>query len=529
MPERSLEILASFDRRDGGPPHEAAQRHSQIIQCPQFDGASRQSNCISLSLPMSAILITFAQFEREVIGERIRDKVAASRKRGKWMGGWTPLGYEVRNPSICFWAMRGSCFGKYCAVSRVPLSLYSHAGSYPQDRPMLTASLAPLNETITIAELTRDPYPIYKRLRRDTPVLRVNSVGRTFLTKAADTKFVKDNAALFSSDDPNTPMKRAFLAHTLMRKDHDEHRAERMAMMPALMPKTIESVWAPLYAKLAATYLDRLPRGEVVDLFPALAGPLAARILAHAMGVPDASDDDMQRWSQTLIDGAGNFGWTPGPFDATDIANADMDKCIRANAERLRSDPDSSALSFMVNAKNPIPESQMIANVKIAIGGGINEPRDALLTILYGLLTNADQLAAVREGDKWRSAFEEGVRWVAPIQASSRLVMEDTEIRGCLIPKGDTVMTIQASANRDEDIFEDGENYNALRESNPHQAFGNGPHHCAGAHLSRRTVGAILLPMLFERFPLMTLPDPASVRWHGFGFRGPLNLPVLLH
>src|ERR1700738_5275419 len=151
-----------------------------------------------------------------------------------------------------------------------------------------------------------------------------------------------------------------------------------------------------------------------------------------------------------------------------------------------------------------------------------------LLTILYGLLTNPDQLDAVRAGGKWRSAFEEGVRWVAPIQASSRLVMEDTEIRGCFLPKGDNVMTIQAWANRDEDAFEDGENYNGLREPNPHQAFGNGPHHCAGAHLSRRTVGAILLPMLFERFPTMTLPDPASVRWHGFGFRGPLNLPVLL-
>jgi cytochrome P450 len=108
----------------------------------------------------------------------------------------------------------------------------------------------------------------------------------------------------------------------------------------------------------------------------------------------------------------------------------------------------------------------MIANVKIAIGGGINEPRDALLTILYGLLTNPDQLDAVRADGKWRAAFEEGVRWVAPIQASSRLVMEDTELRGCFIPKGDTVMTIQASANRDEDVFEDGENYNALREPN---------------------------------------------------------------
>src|SRR5947209_7001589 len=278
---------------------------------------------------------------------------------------------------------------------------------------MSTVALAPLDEAITLAELTRDPYPIYRRLRRQAPVLRVKSVGRTFLTKWADTKAVKDNVALFSSNDPNTPMKRAFLAHTLMRKDHDEHRAERMAMIPALMPKTIENVWAPLYAKLAEEYLDRLPRGEVVDLFPTLAGPLAARILAHAMGVPDASDADMQRWSQNLIDGAGNFGWTPGPFEATDRANAEMDRCIHTNAERVKTDPDSSALSFMINAKDPIPESQMISNVKIAIGGGINEPRDALLTILYGLLTNPDQLEVVKAQAKSAS----GVRqWTAPLR-----------------------------------------------------------------------------------------------------------------
>jgi hypothetical protein len=81
---------------------------------------------------------------------------------------------------------------------------------------MSTVARAPLDETITLAELTCDPYPIYRRLRRQAPVLRVKSVGRTFLTKWAHTKAVKDNAALFSSDDPNTPMKRAFLAHTLM-------------------------------------------------------------------------------------------------------------------------------------------------------------------------------------------------------------------------------------------------------------------------------------------------------------------------
>ena len=393
---------------------------------------------------------------------------------------------------------------------------------------MSVAALAPSDEQITIEELTRDPYPVYRRLRAEAPVLRVKSVGRTFLTKAADTKYVKDNADLFSSDDPNTPMRRAFLAHTLMRKDHDEHRAERMAMLPALMPKAIGSDWAPLYTTLCERYLARLPRGETVDLFSALAGPIAARILAEVMGLPDASDADMQRWSQILIDGAGNFGWTPGPFEASDAANAEMDECIIANMERVRAAPDASALSVMVHAKNPIEASQIISNVKIAIGGGINEPRDALLTIVFGLLTHPDQLEAVRSGDKWGDAFEEGVRWVAPIQASSRLVTEDVVIRDCLIPKGDTVMTIQASANRDEELVEDGEHFNALRPYNHHQACGSGPHHCAGANLSRRTVGAIMLPILFERFPNMRLPDPAAVEWRGFGFRGPVVMPVRL-
>ena len=386
----------------------------------------------------------------------------------------------------------------------------------------------PVEETITIETLTRDPYPIYRQLRRAAPVLRVLSVGRIFLTKAADTKYVKENPILFSSDDPNTPMRRAFQANTLMRKDHEEHRAERMAMLPALMPKTIESHWEPLYRRIAADYVGRLPRGEVVDLFPALAGPIAARMLAHVMGLPDASDHDMQHWSQALIDGAGNFGWRPELFEITDRAHHQMNACIRANAERLMREPDSSALSFMVNAKAPIAQSQIISNIKIAIGGGINEPRDALLTMLFGLLTNPDQLEEIKRRGAWSDAFEESVRWVAPIQASSRLATADTEIRGFHIAKGDVVMTIQASANRDEELVEDGERYDALRPHVHHQAFGNGPHHCAGAHLSRRTVGAILGPILFDRFPNMKLVDPEAVIWSGFGFRGPLNLPVLL-
>ncbi len=389
--------------------------------------------------------------------------------------------------------------------------------------------LAPVNDTVGIDALTLDPYPIYRHMRAETPVVRVTSVGRTFLTKAAYTKMVKDDPETFSSDDPNTPMKPAFQAHTLMRKDGAEHRRERMAMQMAYTPKVIKQNWAGIYRELTDRYLDSLPRGETIDLFSALCGPVAADILTQILGLGDADADTMQRWSQQLIDGAGNFGWRPEPFEISDKANAEMNAHFDSLIEYHKANPNASAFAIMVNAADPIPKSQVYANLKIAIGGGINEPRDALATLIYGLLTNPDQLEEVKRQEAWGQTFEEGVRWVAPIQASSRLVKEDCQIGGFDIPKGDTVMTIQASANRDEDVFENGEEFVVFRDKNPHQAFGSGPHHCAGAHVARRTVGEIMLPALFERFPHMTLPDPQAVKWRGFGFRGPINLPVTLN
>ena len=390
------------------------------------------------------------------------------------------------------------------------------------------ADLAPFDEEITLQQLDENPYPIYQKLRRETPVLRVKATGRTLLTKAEDTKYVKDNPRLFSSNDPNTPMKRAFQAHTLMRKDGEDHMRDRMAMAPAFSPKVIRTNWMPQYTRIAENYVSRLPRGEIVDLFPALAGPFAARGLSILLGIEEASDDDLQRWSQALIDGAGNFGWRDEPFAKSDKANGEMNRLFDSLQHRHRAKPNNSALSIMLNAEDPIETAQIYSNIKIAIGGGINEPRDALNTILYGLLTNPDQLAEVKSRNDWERAFEEGIRWVAPIQLSSRLVTEDTEIRGCHIPKGDTVMTIQASANRDEDRYEDGESYDVYREKKSHQAFGNGPHFCQGSHVARRALADVMLPMLFDKFPNMSIPNRDDVIWRGFGFRGPTQIPIRL-
>lgn len=392
----------------------------------------------------------------------------------------------------------------------------------------MRAKPAPMDEHISLAELAHDPYRIYRRLRAEAPVLRVGALKRTLLTRAEDTRAVKADPKLFSSDDPNTPMKRAFRAHTLMRKDGEAHLAERNAMAPAFAARAIKGCWLPTYERIAESFVASLPRGEVVDLFTGLAGPYAAHCLKHLLGIEEASDEDMQRWSQHLIDGAGNFAWADAPFADSDASNDQMDALFERLITRHLSNPNPSAFSVMVNAEQPIAMSQVFSNIKIAIGGGINEPRDAFLTILYGLLTNPDQLAEVRRKEAWNDAFEEGIRWVAPIQVSSRLVTEDTEIRGCYIPKGDTVMTAQASACHDEALYDQPELFRVFRVKAAHQAFGNGPHFCQGSHIARRMLADLMLPMLFDRFPNMKLEEPEKVRFFGFGFRGPLSLPVLL-
>ena len=390
--------------------------------------------------------------------------------------------------------------------------------------------LVPSDNSITIEQLTTNPYPIYENLRAKTPVLKVQAVGRTFITKAQDTQYVKLNPELFSSDDPNTPMERAFQAKTLMRRDGEDHMRLRKAMMPALTPAIVKKVWSDQVESMAEEYVSRLPRGETVDLFPAFAAPFSARCLAVVLGIPQASDDDILRWSQTLIDGAGNFGGKPELFEKTEIANRQMNACIAQAIQIGKAKKGCDALAIQANADEPIEMEHIISNIKIAIGGGINEPRDSILTALFGLLTNPDQHNAVfQDPGLCSKAFEEAVRWVAPIQVSSRLVTADTEIRGYDIPKGDVVMTIQASANHDEEVYEDGQLFNLFRKEKRHQAFGNGPHFCMGTHLSRRMIGEIALPKLIERFPKMRLTNPSEVIWSGFGFRGPLNLPVVLN
>ena len=386
----------------------------------------------------------------------------------------------------------------------------------------------PLDTQTTLKMLEDDPAKVYARLRKVSPIVRLQALGgRIVFTKAEDTTRVKTDAEHFWSTDTTSPMQRAFGGHTLMRKDGCPHLKERRAMEPALDPEHIKR-WASVFANLTDRLLEDLASHKSVDLLPSFANLISAGYLKIVLGLDDAGKDQLFDWANALVRGAMNASFDLEVFATSDSANNEMDACFERMIEQHLTTPDGSVLSTMINASDPLEISQIRTNMKICIGGAVIETRDALLSTIYGLLRHPDQLRHCKETGHWDRACQEGLRWVAPIQASPRIVKKALVMRGFLIPEGETVMAIQASANHDEEHWDGADRFDIHRSHLNHQTFGEGAHRCLGDHVYRLLVAKIVLPKLFERFPVLCLADPRLEKFEGFAFRGPTSLKVNL-
>jgi cytochrome P450 len=181
----------------------------------------------------------------------------------------------------------------------------------------------------------------------------------------------------------------------------------------------------------------------------------------------------------------------------------------------------------MVNSDQEFTFDEIRSNVLVTIGGGLNEPRDAIGTAVYGLLAHPDQRALAESDDSmWSKVFEEAVRWVSPVGMYPRQVTSSVELGGVKLEAGARIGVLIGSANRDDEVFPEGERFDIRRSKSPHLAFGGGVHYCLGTWSARTLVGGLMLPELFRRLPGLSLSPSRQVTWEGWVFRGPTSLPV---
>ncbi len=341
----------------------------------------------------------------------------------------------------------------------------------------------PVDHSISFEMLDQDPQSVYKRLRRETPIVRIAALNRIVLTRADHVYLAKTDLVHFGSQDDQSPMQRAFGGHTLMRKDGVAHLKERNAMGEPFQVNHWTCDWKLRFEKFTDEALDRLPSDGKIDLRGGFAMPLVARILNDLLGIEPDTDEQLFEWAKSLITGAMNSGFDEQVFAISDQANAEMNACFDRMISKHREQPNHSVLSVMAVAEDPLPLSQIRTNMKICIGGAAIEMRDALLTVIYGLLQNLDQLKCCKETGRWDLACEEGLRWVAPIQASPRIVKKEIELDGVRIPEGETLMAVQGSANYDEHYWQEPERFIINRPFAAHQTFGAGAAPMYGAKI----------------------------------------------
>ena len=361
-------------------------------------------------------------------------------------------------------------------------------------------------------------------MRKEAPIAFVPQLGSTVFTRRDDIFTQEKRIDVFSSHQPAGLMNR-LMGHNMMRKDGDAHMSERAAMFPAVSPRTVKETWIKQFQAQADRILDEIAPTGHADLTRELALPLSAECLKDITGLTNMRYQDMDAWSQAMIDGIANYTGNKEVEARCHAATAGIDAAIDDMIPVVTKYPNTSILSVLLASGQNIESIR--ANVKLAISGGQNEPRDAIAGAVWALLTHPAQLALVRKGQaKWLDVFEEYARWIAPIGMTPRRVARPWSYGGVDFEPEDRVFFMFGSANRDEACFGDPDRFDITRDTAKSIAFGAGPHYCAGAFASRAMVADVALPGIFARLTGLRLDACEPVRIGGWAFRGLLNLPV---
>ena len=376
---------------------------------------------------------------------------------------------------------------------------------------------------IDVAAFWKDPYPTLAALRKETPIAYVPQLGSTLLCGRDDISVSEKQIDVFSSDQPNGLMTR-LMGYNMMRKDGAAHSVERNAFFPAVSPRAVKTHWSLQFQAHADRLIDTLSASGPVDFIADFALPFSAECLKSVTGLTNMRYQDMNAWSQAMIDGIANYLGDPEVKARCHQATAGIDAAIDDRLPGL-GDNDKSLLGVMV--ASGMPMDSVRANIKLAISGGQNEPRKALAGTLWALLTHPEQLELVRTGAvSYLQAFEEFARWISPIGMSPRRIARPWTIRNVDFERDDRVFLMFGSGNRDEQYFERADRFDIRRDASKSMAFGAGPHFCAGAWVSRAMIADIALPTVLARMQNLRVVTDTPVEIGGWAFRGLLNLPL---
>ncbi|WP_280496544.1 cytochrome P450, partial [Nocardia asiatica] len=395
----------------------------------------------------------------------------------------------------------------------------------------MTAAVEPLVFDPYDYGFHEDPYPTYRRLREEAPLYHNPDLGFWALSRHADvTGAFRDSARLSSANgvslDPAAWGPHAHRVMSFLAMDDPRHMRMRRLVFKGFTPKRVAEMEDRI-RELTLSYLEPALTGGAFDWIDEVAGKLPMDVISELMGVPAADRVEIRRLADLVVHR--EDGVLDVPVAA---AEASMKLLVYyaemvAERRRVRREDLTSALLDAEIGGDRLSEEEIIGFLFLMVVAG-NETTTKLLgnALYWGARNPGEYAKVVADRELVSDWVEETLRYDTSSQMIARTATEELGYHGGVIPAGAKVLLLIGSANRDREVFDDGDSFRIDRADKSGLAsFGAGVHFCLGAHLARLEA-TVALREFSSRVRSYDVLDSGIARVHSSNVRGFAHLPV---
>ncbi len=397
-----------------------------------------------------------------------------------------------------------------------------------KERVQSGAMYPPLNDGFQ-----QDPYPTYQTLRDKDPVHWSELTHGWVISRFEHVDMMLRDFKRFASDErraggaapPYTPPFPE--GRSLLVIDPPDHTRLRGLVSRAFTPRAIADL-EPHIEQIVDETLSQIPENEPFDLIERLADPLPVTVIAEMIGIPPEDRERFQVWSARVARIL-EPTMTRAEMEVALVAAAELSDYFRMIMEQRRAEPQDDLITRLIEAEeegSKLSMDEMLSMLRLLLAAGNETTTNLIGNGMLALLRHPDQLRLLQEDPSLaEGAVEELLRYDGPVQTDGRTVLEDMELEGKQLKRGQPLALLIGSANRDGRTYERPDALDITREGQPHVAFGRGIHHCLGAPLARLE-GRIALAALARHFREIRLVEAKPRFKDNVVLRGLRSLPL---
>jgi cytochrome P450 len=375
----------------------------------------------------------------------------------------------------------------------------------------------------SLEELELDPHPLLARLREHEPVSWLPALGGWLVTRRDLALKAMRDSGTFTVDDPRFSTARV-VGPSMLSRDGAEHGRHREPFARPFRLDAVRERFTTLVETETERLLDAIEPAGRSELRRSLAGPLAATVVAEALGLDDTGSDTILAWYDAIVEAVA--GVAAG--NQVTSAGHEAFAALRSSVEPMLDGDSRSSLVAAAGETGDLAPEEVVSNVAVLMFGGIETTEGMIANAVLHLLSNPDQRAlAERDRGMLTNAVEESLRLEPAAAVIDRYATHDVRWGDASIGRGELVTISIAGANRDPQVFPDPDRFDVERDNARLQiAFAHGPHVCIGMHLARLEAHTVLSRLL-ERLPRLRLDPARPSAPRGLVFRKPPALHVV--